>query len=95
MFIVLLRFSGNKDQAGQFMDGHKEWLKRGFDDGVFLSAGSLQPNLGGRIVAHNSSLPDLQTWVNDDPFVAENVVGAEILEIEPSKTDGRLEFLLS
>lgn len=94
MFIVLLKFSSNKGQASQFMEGHKEWIKRGFDDGVFLLAGSLQPILGGGIVAHNSSLSDLQSRVNDDPFVAENVVSAEILEIAPSRTDERLEFLL-
>ena len=94
MFTVLLKFSGNKDQAGQFMEGHKEWIKRGFDDGVFLLAGSLQPNLGGGIVAHNTSLSDLQSRVNDDPFVAKNVVRAEILEITPSRTDERLAFLL-
>ena len=94
MFIVLLKFSGNKGQAGQFMDGHNEWIKRGFDDGVFLLVGSLQPDLGGGIVAHNTSLADLQSRVNDDPFVAENVVSAEILEITPAKTDERLKFLL-
>ena len=93
MFIVLLKFSDNKGQAGQFMDGHKEWIKRGFDDGVFLLVGSLQPDLGGGIMAHNTSLPDLQSRVNNDPFVAENIVSAEILEITPSKTDERLEFL--
>lgn len=93
MFIVLLKFSSNKGQAGQFMDGHKEWIKRGFDDGVFLLAGSLQPNLGGGIVAHNISLADLQSRVNDDPFVAEKVVTAEILEITPARTDDRLKFL--
>lgn len=94
MFIVLLKFSDNKEQAGQFMEGHKEWLKRGFDDGVFLLAGSLQPGLGGGIVAHDTSLPDLQDRVNEDPFVAENVARAEILEITPSKADERLDFLL-
>ena len=94
MFIVLLKFSNNKDQAGKFMESHKEWIKRGFDDGVFLLVGSLQPNLGGGIVAHNTSLSDLQSRVTDDPFVAENVVSAEILEIIPSKTDERLKFLL-
>lgn len=85
MFIVLLRFSSNKSQASRFMEGHKEWIKRGFDDGVFLLVGNLQPNLGGGIVAHNTSLPDLQSRVNSDPFVAENVVSAEILEIAPSR----------
>ena len=94
MFIVLLKFSGNKAQAGQFMEGHKEWIKRGFDDGVFALVGSLQPNLGGGILAHNTSLSDLQARVNDDPFVAQNVVSAEIIEITPSKTDERLKFLL-
>jgi uncharacterized protein YciI len=94
MFIVLLRFTGNKGRVGQFMEGHKEWIKRGFDDGVFLMAGSLQPNAGGAILAHNTSPSDLRARVNDDPFVAENVVSAEILEITPSRADERLKFLL-
>ena len=94
MFIVLLKFSDNKGQASQFMEGHNEWIRRGFDNGMFLLVGSLQPNLGGGIVAHNTTLSDLQNRVNNDPFVAENVVSAEILEITPSKADERLKFLL-
>ena len=94
MFIVLLKFSGNKGQASQFMEGHNEWIRRGFDDGVFLLVGSLQPNMGGGILAHDTSLPELESRVNKDPFVAENVVSAEILEITPSKADERLKFLL-
>jgi uncharacterized protein YciI len=94
MFIVLLKFSRNKERAGQFMEGHKQWIKRGFDDGVFLLTGSLQPDLGGGIIAHNISLSDLRTRVNSDPFVAENIVTAEILEITPSKVSEELKFLL-
>ncbi len=94
MFIVLLRFSDNKGNAGQFMEGHKDWIKRGFDEGVFLLAGSLQPNLGGGILAHKTSLSDLQSRVNVDPFVTEDVVNAEILEITPSKANEPLCFLL-
>lgn len=94
MFVVLLKFSANKGQAGQFMEGHKDWIKRGFDDGVFLLVGNLQPNLGGALVAHNTSLAELQARVNKDPFVAENVVTADILEIAPSRADERLKFLL-
>jgi len=94
MFIVLPGFSGNKGQAGEFMDAHTEWIKRGFDDGVFLLVGSLQPGQGGGILTHNTSLIDLQTGINDDPFVAENVVSAEILEITPAMSDERLQFLV-
>ena len=93
MFVVLLKFLGNKAEAGRLMEGHKEWIKRGFDDGVFLLVGNLQPNLGGGIVAHNTSLAELQGRVAADPFVAQNVVSADILEITPSRTDERLKFI--
>ena len=93
MFIVLLKFSDDKGKAPEFMEGHNAWLKRGFDDGVFLLAGSLQPGLGGAIVARDTSLANLQNRVNDDPFVAEGVVNAEILEIAVAKADSRLDFL--
>jgi len=94
MFVVFLKFSDNKEQASQFMEGHNEWIKQGFDDEVFLLAGSLQPGLGGGIVAHNATLQDLQSRVDNDPFVKENVVTAEIHEITPAKADERLNFLL-
>lgn len=93
MFVVVLRFSANRDQSGRHMDAHRAWIKRGFDDGVFLLAGSLRPEQGGAIVAHNVSLAELQGRVDDDPFVAEDVVRAEILEIAPSRCDARLSFL--
>jgi len=93
MFIVLLKFSDNRDQAGAFLDGHKAWLKQGFDDGVFLAAGSLQPGPGGGILAHGATLSDLQARVDADPFVAERVVAPEIVQIDTSMTDPRLEFL--
>jgi len=94
MFIILLKFSENKSKASEFMEGHNEWIKCGFDDAVFILAGSLQPNLGGSIIAHNESLSKLQERVNNDPFVTENIVSAEILEIDPKKADDRLNFLI-
>ncbi len=95
MFVVLLRFAHNKDKAADFMDGHNLWLKRGFEDNVFLMAGSLQPGLGGSVIAHGVSKEALNNRINEDPFMIENIVTAEILEIEPRKTDDRLSFLLS
>jgi uncharacterized protein YciI len=93
MFIVTLKFSANKARAKEFMAGHNDWIRRGFDDGIFLLTGSLQPNQGGGILAHNTSLPELQARVNEDPFVAQDVVRAEIIEIAPSKVDERLTFI--
>ncbi len=91
---MLLRFSDNRADAGRHMEGHRAWLKSGFDDGVFLLAGTLLPGVGGGILAHGASPAELQARVADDPFVAERVVTAEILEMAPAKADDRLAFLL-
>ncbi len=95
MFVILLKFSVNKANASQFMDGHNAWLREGFEKGVFLLAGTIQPKLGGAIVAHNATVEQIQETVRKDPFVSENVVAAEILEITPSKTAAQLSFLMA
>ncbi len=94
MFVIFLKFSENKSSASEFMEGHNKWIKQGFEDGVFLVVGSLKPNLGGSVIAYNTSLSELQERVNSDPFVAKNIVKAEIHEITPAKTDDRLNFLI-
>ncbi|MHB8290124.1 MAG: YciI family protein [Acidimicrobiales bacterium] len=95
MFVVFLRFAGNKGAAGEHMHGHEEWIKSGFEDGVFLLVGSIQPGLGGAVLAHDTTLEELEHRVDADPFVAENIVSAEIIEISPGTADDRLSFLLA
>lgn len=93
MHIVLLKFSENKAEADRHMSAHRAWLKRGFDDGVFLLAGSLQPGLGGGILVHGITDHALRSRLDEDPFVTEKVVTAEILALDPALTDPRLAFL--
>lgn len=93
MFVVTLKFSENKARAGDLMEGHKAWIQHGFERGHFLMAGSLQPNMGGGIIAHDIGREELEAFVAQDPFVAEGVVTAEILEITPARLDDRLDFL--
>lgn len=94
VFVVLLRFTAAREKAQHFMDGHKLWLKQGFDAGVFLLAGSLEPGPGGAILAGNTSRDELEKRVSEDPFVIEGIVTAEIIGMEPGRADERLKFLL-
>ncbi len=94
MFIILLKFSENKNQAQDHMQGHKRWLQQGFSDDVFILAGSLKPQKGGAILAHNASFDEIQERINADPFVTANVVSAEILELTPAKAQEQLQFLM-
>ena len=95
MFVILLKFSTHKAKAGQFMERHNSWLRDGFEKGVFLLSGSVQPKAGGAVLAHNATPEQIQAIVNEDPFVAEDVVTAEIVEISASKSIPELDFLIS
>ena len=95
MFIVFLKFSANKRQPADLMARHNEWIKRGLADGVFLLVGSLQPGLGGAIVAHQTTREELEIRLQDDPFVAQDVVTVELFEVSPAKSDPRLAFLVA
>jgi uncharacterized protein YciI len=94
MFIAFLKFSKNKHQAADLLARHNEWIKSGLADGVFLLVGSLQPGLGGAIVAHNTTREELEVRLEDDPFVARDVVTVELFEVSPAKSDPRLAFLV-
>lgn len=93
MFIIFLKLSANRAAAADHMEGHNNWLKQGFADEVFILAGSLQQQSGGGILAHNTSLTELQTRIDQDPFVQHDIVTPEIIEITPALSDPRLDFL--
>ncbi len=93
MFLILLRFAGNKAAAADHLTAHNAWIQRGFNDGTFLVVGTIQPAAGGAILAHGDTRSNLEQRVAEDPFVAERVVLPEIIEIAPNKTDERLRFL--
>ena len=94
MFIVLLRFSKNKSNAGALMERHNQWLQSGFSDGTFLMAGSIQPGEGGAIIAIGSSKEQIETLVAADPFVEHDVVRAEIIDIAIARCDARLRAVV-
>ncbi|MBD8893022.1 YciI family protein [Roseibium litorale] len=93
MFAVFLTFGPNRSEAPTHMSGHNDWIRKGFEDGVFLVTGSLVPGKGGMVLAHNLTREELEARVSQDPFVVEKVVIAEIHEIQPSRVDDRLSFL--
>ncbi|MFI6575335.1 YciI family protein [Nocardiopsis sp. NPDC050513] len=93
MYIALLRFSANKAAAAEHMPAHQDWIRQGVEDGVFVLVGTIQPGLGGTVIATGTTPEDLEARVAKDPFVIHDVVTAEILQIAPNQTDPRLAFL--
>ena len=94
MHIVLLKFGPNRSQAAQWMAGHKEWIEKGINDGVFLLAGSLENAQGGALLAIKLSKAEVTAVVEEDPFVKHQVVEPEIVSIAPSRMAAGLAELM-
>lgn len=69
------------------MGARNEWITNGITEGVFMLVGSLQPGLGGWLLTHNTTRSALDVRLNADPFVADDVVSVEVLEVGVAKTD--------
>lgn len=94
MFIVLLTFGQNKQDAPRWMEGHKAWITRGFESGMFQLLGSLVPAAGGALIANGDSRESVEKFVALDPFVEHGVVEVAIHEFEPNRTAPELAFML-
>lgn len=94
MYVLLLRFSKNKSKAAQYMAEHKAWIEKGIADGVFLLVGNLEPQQGGAVIGYGVDRVDFEARVNEDPFVREDIVNAEVIEIKPGTVDPRFGFVL-
>ncbi len=94
MFVIFLKFSANKAAAPDFMADHNHWIATGFSDGIFHCVGSLKPEGGGAILAVGETRGELEKRVNADPFVLNNVVTAEITEVDVKKTTPDLDVLM-
>ena len=63
MFLIMLRFSNNKSAAAEHMQAHNAWIAKGFEDGVFLLTGSVEPKQGGAVLAYNIAGDELEKRV--------------------------------
>jgi hypothetical protein len=60
---------------------------------VFLCVGSLQPTVGGAILAHGESRAAHDARIAADPFVVQGIVTVETHEIDPKRTIAALDFV--
>ncbi len=94
MFIILLRLTDKRSLAPQHMEAHNQWLAEGFDAGVFLFAGTIQPREGGAILASQTTREALDARLARDPFVEHGVVSVSVFEVAASRAHPQLAALL-
>lgn len=92
MFIILLTYTRPLDEVDCWLEPHKAWVAKGFEDGVFVLSGGQKPRTGGCLLAIGDNRDNVEQRVSQDPFVLHGVATAQVIEVKPGRLDERIVF---
>jgi uncharacterized protein YciI len=91
MFVVTLTYLADLAEIDAAMPRHMAYLRKQYKEGVFLVSGRQVPRVGGVIIATRVTREELDRRIALDPFVADGLAEASIVEFNASQTAPQLE----
>lgn len=80
MFILSLTYIDPLELADRHMDAHLEWIRAGYEGGVFLASGRKVPRTGGVVLARGERTT-IEEMCAADPFVVHSIARYDITEV--------------
>ncbi len=80
LFIVSLSYKSSLDEVDKYLAGHNEFLRKHYDNGIFICSGPKIPRTGGIILCKSDSLNVVEAIIKEDPFNINGVADYEITE---------------
>jgi uncharacterized protein YciI len=93
MYVVSLSYRVPQDIVDFHNDAHIAWLKKAFDDGVFIAAGRKVPRTGGMLLSRTDRAT-LDAALAQDPFYSNGVADFEVVEFHAARVAAGFENLL-
>src|SRR5690349_19105480 len=85
MFVIELQYIASLAQIDAAMKEHMAFLDRAYAAGTFLVSGRKIPRDGGIILALGKSREEIEALVAKDPFVAQGLATARVIEFRASQ----------
>lgn len=94
MYILNVCYSKLPEQIAPHIDTHNVWVKKYFNEGVFLSAGPKKSKLGGVILVKSIEKDKLMKILAQDSYVQADVADYQIIEVDFKLAATDLENLI-
>ena len=85
MFVIELSYKADLSKIDAAMPAHVAFLKKHYAAGDFLVSGRKIPRDGGIIIAAGSDRAAIEAIAAADPFVAEGLATARVIEFRASQ----------
>ena len=90
-FLILdITYTQGAEAVDPYLEDHRRYLTRHYEDGIFLASGRKDPRTGGIIIAVGAR-NEISEVVTEDPFVVNGVAEYTITEFIPTMTSPHLE----
>lgn len=83
LFIISLEYRVPISVVDQYLESHREFLKEGYKNKLFITSGPRVPRTGGVIIAHAESKAYLEMILQKDPFRQHGIADYQIIEFMP------------
>ncbi|TCD11238.1 GTP cyclohydrolase [Pedobacter frigidisoli] len=94
MFIVDLKYIVPLEELDEHMSAHVKFLKKYYDQNVFVASGRKVPRTGGIILALAKNEDELKNILMEDPFYKHRLADFSITQFLTSQYHPDLEALL-
>ena len=92
MFVISLTYQASLDAIDAALPAHMEWIRDGYDRGLFLASGRKEPRIGGMIFA-TGDRETIERKLESDPFKVGGLATYDITEFVPLTVADGLERL--
>lgn len=94
MFIIDLKYIVPLEKIDAHMTEHVKYLRKYYDQNVFIASGRKVPRTGGIILALASSKEEVEKILHEDPFITHKLAEFTITEFLTSQHHADLKKLL-
>jgi len=95
MYLLNVSFSQNPAQVEPQKEAHGAWVKKYFDEGIFLLAGPKKSGLGGAILVKSMDKSQLMKILSEDSYVIADVADYQIVDFDAKLSAKGLESLIN
>jgi uncharacterized protein YciI len=82
-FIVEIIYKAEIEKINEIRPKHREFLKKGYDEGRILCSGPKMPRTGGIIIARGNSIEEISEFLSNDPYQKENAAEYQYTQFNP------------
>lgn len=84
-FIIKVDYLVPLNKIDELLDEHRKFLQVGYDKGILLFSGPMNPRTGGIVAARGESVNNVKNFFKNDPFVINNMAEYSYTEFNPVK----------